>query len=198
MFIELAELLRCPADHPPTYLVLAPDEMEGRSVVRGELACPSCRRHFTIRDGTAFLGCETTSARSASKTKPGFTAPELAALLGLTNPGGYLLMGGSAAGIAAELAPLVSGVHLVGFNHSGPVGIADELSLLESDEVIPLRDSSMRGVALGRDLMEDVWLAEAIRVLLRGQRLVLDTELELPEGLELMARERGLTVGRKT
>ena len=53
MFIELTDQLRCPADHPESFLVLIPDEMEGRRVVRGTLGCPVCHAEYRIEAGVA-------------------------------------------------------------------------------------------------------------------------------------------------
>ena len=42
MFIELTDHLRCPADHEEAFLVLLPDQMDGRAVRGGALGCPVC------------------------------------------------------------------------------------------------------------------------------------------------------------
>ena len=50
MFIELTDHLRCPADHPESYLVLIPDAMQGRRVLSGILGCPECHAEYRITD----------------------------------------------------------------------------------------------------------------------------------------------------
>ena len=53
MFIELTEILRCPADHEESYVVCVPTLMEGRRVVRGGIGCPVCHAEYPIVDGVA-------------------------------------------------------------------------------------------------------------------------------------------------
>ena len=55
MFIELTDHLRCPADHDEAFLVLLPDELDGRSVRTGTLGCPVCDRRFALRDGVLLV-----------------------------------------------------------------------------------------------------------------------------------------------
>ena len=94
MFIELTDHLRCPAEHDESYLVLLPDRMEDRSVREGRLGCPVCGRTYLITDGVLDLG-------GAGLPDPGptlLTAEAVTALVGLSGPGGYLvLVGGPAA-----------------------------------------------------------------------------------------------------
>ena len=92
MFIELTDHLRCPAEHDEAFLVLLPDQVEGRSVRSGTLGCPVCDRRFALRDGVLDTG---DAPPPASATEPGKLAPEaLTPLVGLGGPGGYLVIVG--------------------------------------------------------------------------------------------------------
>jgi uncharacterized protein YbaR (Trm112 family) len=193
----LSEFLKCPGDHEPTYCVVAPDSMEGRRIVTGEVACPVCERHYPIRDGVGLIGPGTGSPREEAPPVKLPQADAVQALLGLASPGGYVVLLGRAADLAAELAVLIEGVHFVAVNAPLSVSESGDLSLLESPAGIPLRDSMARGVVVGTGCDSCSWLSEAARVLLKGRRLVLLSESDLPPPIEEMARGDGMTVGQK-
>ncbi len=193
MFIELTEYLRCPEPHPDAHCVLLPEAMVDRRVIRGAIGCPVCRREYPIRDGVVEFG--------VNPEPPAGPLPEAAtvcALLGLTSPGGFVALVGSWCHLEAELAGLMDGVHLVGINPPSDVVPSPYLSLLRSERVIPLRTAVMRGVAIGIEHVRPPWIGEGVRVVLRGQRLVLGAREEAVPGVETLAADRGLFVGRKT
>ena len=96
MFIELTDHLRCPSDHDESYLVLLPELMEGRSVRAGRLGCPLCGRTFELTDGALDLG-ESADPPAATRLEP----EALTALVGLSGPGGYLVLVGAPGGALA-------------------------------------------------------------------------------------------------
>jgi len=55
----------------------------------------------------------------------------------------------------------------------------------------------MRAVVLGADAAVEPWLAEGVRVLLRGLRYVVEDEHASPAGVAELARGAGLFVGEK-
>ena len=91
MFIELTDHLRCTADHEEQFLVLLAHQMEGRSVLSGDLGCPVCGRVVRVEKGIADFG-----GGSPSTADTWLTGEAVAALLGLTGPGGYVALVGSA------------------------------------------------------------------------------------------------------
>jgi hypothetical protein len=92
----------------------------------------------------------------------------------------------------------MAGVHFVGINAPSEMEELPVLSLLRVGSVIPLRQAIARGVVVGRDLATASWLVEALRVLLRGRRFVVEHDRpELPIGLEQLAAAKGLWVGEK-
>src|SRR5438128_417393 len=99
MFIELTDHLRCPADHEEQFLVLLPDRMEGRSVLSGELGCPVCGRVVRVEEGVADFGAGTPGTGDTS-----LTGEAVPALLGVTGPGGYVALVGSAARLGDAVA----------------------------------------------------------------------------------------------
>jgi uncharacterized protein YbaR (Trm112 family) len=195
MFIELAESLRCPVRHEDTHLVLATGAMRGRAVAFGTLGCPSCQAEYPVADGVASFG-----PRPEMPTPPGVLpdAAVVQALVGLASPGGYVVLVGSAGGLAGPLAKLMTGVHFAVVNLVGASGVSPVRSLLVSPRTIPLATVA-RGVVLGAEYADAHWLTEAARVVLRGQRVVVLTEAVegVPAALAPLTAGRGMWVGRK-
>lgn len=205
MHIELTEMLRCPEDHREEFLVLSTSEMNGRMINLGVVGCPVCQREFEIIDGIVDFTEVITGERqrrSVRRTPVQPTTPvdaqSLQALLDLGGPGGYVVLVGSAARHADSLASLMGGIHFVGIN--APEGIEELpiLSLLQSDRVIPLRGAMARGAVVGKEVARTPWVGEAARVLLRGRRLVIESEEpKLPDSVKQLAVGQGLRVGEK-
>jgi uncharacterized protein YbaR (Trm112 family) len=192
MFIELTDHLRCPVDHDESFLVLLPDRVEGRSVIEGQLGCPVCGRTFQLSAGVFDTG----DAPDLAAAKPGkLDAEGLTALAGLSGPGGYLILVGSAADHWQDVAALNPGVALVAINPGPKIADSPRISLLRSGR-IPLKSRSMRGVALGRPYAGDPhWVREAARVVLPGLRIVGEGVEPPSEVIELMASADGVWVG---
>jgi hypothetical protein len=191
MFIELTDHLRCPADHAESYLVLLPDELRERSVRVGRLGCPVCGRTYTLTQGVLDLGGGEISLPETTL----LTAEALTALVGLSGPGGYLVLVGRPAADWPEVARRNRGVGLVAVNP--PSDVVDEpgISVLRS-AAIPLKSRSMRGVVLGSPFGGDPhWVREAARVVLPGLRVAGEGPVPDPGALELMASAGGAWVG---
>lgn len=193
MFIELSEMLRCPGPHAVSPLVVATEAMEGRSVRRGVVGCPVCRAEYPIVDGIVRFGAP------PHPSPPHHVSPPetLAALLGVSGPGGYVVLVGATARCADELATLLDGVHWVGVNAPQDVAERQALSLLEADGMIPLRTRMARGVVVGGDFALSPWLDEAARITLPGRHVVVEREgVEVPD-LKPVATGDGLWLGER-
>lgn len=193
MFIELTDHLRCPADHDEAFLVLLPDQVEGRSVRTGILGCPVCDRRFELHDGV--LDTDEAPSRAAGHGR--LTAEALAPLAGLSGPGGYLVLVGPPAARWRDVAALVPGVALVAVNP--PAEVVDEpgISVLRGGR-LTLKTGSMRGVVLGQPYGGDpAWVREAARVVLPGLRVVGEGPDPDPETIDLMASAGGVWVGTR-
>ena len=191
MFIELTDHLRCPADHAESYLVLLPDHMEGRSVRAGRLGCPVCGGTYALADGVLDLGG--TDAALPDSTL--LTPEALTALVGLSGPGGYLVLVGRPGAAWREVAERNPGVGLVAVNPPRDLEDGPGVSVLRGG-VLPLKSRSMRGVALGSPYGADPhWLAEAARVVLPGLRVAGEGPVPDPAALDLMAAAGGAWVG---
>ncbi|HEY7636610.1 MAG TPA: hypothetical protein VH763_13745 [Gemmatimonadales bacterium] len=190
MFIELTDHLRCPAEHPESFLVLLPDRLEDRSVRAGQLGCPVCGRTFALEDGALDVG----GARP-SPLPSALDAQAITVLAGVNGPGGYLVLVGSPATLWPEVAELNRGVGLIAVNPDAGVTDAGLLSVLRGG-VLPLKSRSMRGVLLGPPFGGDPhWVSEAARVVLPGLRVVGEGSDPSSELLELMASADGVWVG---
>ncbi len=190
MFIELTDHLRCPSDHDESYLVLLPELMEGRSVRAGRLGCPLCGRTFELTDGALDLG-QSADPPAATRLEP----EALTALVGLSGPGGYLVLVGAPGARWREVAELNPGVALVAVNPGA--GVADEpgISVIRAGS-LPLKSRSMRGVVLGEPYGADSrWVADAGRVVLPGLRVAGEGPVPPAESIELMASADGVWVG---
>ena len=191
MFIELTDHLRCPADHAESYLVLLPEEMQERSVREGRLGCPVCGRTYVLGDGVLDLGGGETALPEVTL----LTAEALSAFVGLSGPGGYMVLVGRPAAAWREVAERNRGVGLVAVNPPAEVRDEPGISVLRSG-VLPLKSRSMRGVVLGSPFGGDAgWVREAVRVVLPGLRVVGEGPVPDPGSLELMAAAGGAWVG---
>jgi uncharacterized protein YbaR (Trm112 family) len=191
MFIELTDHLRCPAAHEEGYLVLLPDRIDERSVREGRLGCPICGRTYTLAEGILDLGGEVADPPPTTLLEP----EPLTALVGLSGPGGYLVLVGQPAARWREVAELNPGVSLVAVNPGPDVTDAAGISVLRS-ESLPLRSRSMRGVVLGTPYGGDPdWIADGARVVLPGLRVAGEGPAPNSETIDLMATAGGAWVG---
>jgi hypothetical protein len=109
-----------------------------------------------------------------------------------------VVLAGSAARHAESLASLMGGIHFIGINAPADIEELPILSLLQTDQVIPLRGAMARGAVVGAELARTHWVGEAARVLLHGRRLLVESEQpKLPESVKQLAVGQGLWVGEK-
>jgi uncharacterized protein YbaR (Trm112 family) len=180
MHVLLTDVLTCPRCGPTFGLILQADRWEDRQVEKGWLGCANCRESFPISGGVADLRHPLVSPLPASDgeavdadTERAFRA---AALLGVTDMNPTVLMVDAEGQLAGEVADVLKGAHVIGAGDSeAPLRPTGDgiLSSLRVGERIPLRDRSLRGVAL-LGTVSPALLAEAGRVLYPGARLVVD------------------------
>jgi uncharacterized protein YbaR (Trm112 family) len=192
MFIELTDHLRCPEDHDESFLVLLPDNMDGRFVRTGRLGCPVCGRTFELVDGVFDAGGPTDDKNAGAS---GLTGEAVTVLAGLSGPGGYLALVGPPASLWREIAERMPGVALVALNPLGDVVDGGGVSVIRSGR-IPLKSRSLRGVVLGRPYAEDPhWVREAVRVVLPGLRVVGEGADPPGHSIDVMASTGSTWVG---
>lgn len=192
MHLELSELLACPDCGPRHGVVVSVDRMEDRRVLEGFLSCPTCEARFPIHGGVIDFGPrgDRTSDRegggrsSGSGPAPLPSAPgpddglRVAALLDLTEGGGFVLLGRGLSGVAAGVARMATGVELVTLADAPEPAATPEPAAAGrispargvSEASLPLRDLRLRGAVLLGGHAEE--LAEATRAVRPGGRVV--------------------------
>lgn len=195
MYIELAEYLRCPSDHADVPLVVATGAMKDRAIVFGTLGCPVCKSEYMVVNRVALFGPVADEVPGLPAVRA--TPHDVHALLALASPGGYVVLLGSAARLATGLAERMDGVHLIAVNAPKDIVPRAFVSVAHARSQIPLRAAMARGVVVGAEHAMDPWLAEAVRVVLPRQRVVILREGIQPPGLKGLASGEGMWVGEK-
>jgi uncharacterized protein YbaR (Trm112 family) len=186
MYIELIDLLRCPRAHEETWMVAAFTKMDGRFVIEGKLGCPVCSSSYNISDGIADLRVDSSiAAREESSASPGHErAMRLAALLNLTRPGALAVLEGSS-GLSAHEVSEIGQCRVIALNPPSRVEDSERVATVLADTRIPFASSSVYGISMS----DDRSLNDIARVLQAGGRAVLPARIDLPGGLNELARD---------
>ena len=210
MYLLLTDILACPRCGPEFGLVLLADRIAERRVMEGRLGCPNCREQYPIHHGVLDVRTSTGAAGGAESPSPEnavgddeAAAVRLAALLGLADARGTVLIAGPGAALADAVSALVEEVEAVAFTPDPPVGGEERagVSRIVGGGRFPFRDRTLRGVALtgGGD---EARLAEALRVLQPGARVVVDHAAEATAerlealGAQVILDQEGTVVAR--
>jgi uncharacterized protein YbaR (Trm112 family) len=215
MHVSLSDQLICPRCGPEWGLVLVPDVVRERRVEEGSLGCPRCRTRYAIEGGVGRLAVEG-GVEGGGEWRPDDGAMRLAALLGLGDRRGVVLLAGPATVHGPRLAGLLESVEVVLAEPPAPderragavrvAGVAEAeggaaVSRLEVGRRIPLRGAGTAGVALtgGAVAMAE----EGVRVLGPGARILLDPVDEAGRAaakagkLRVLAEEGGALVATR-
>lgn len=197
MFIELAEILRCPKAHEESWLVLAADRVEGRDAIEGTLGCPVCKTEFAIRNGIAqFAGPPHLTSQASIDAGE---VMRLAALLDLTDSRGYAILVGGAGALAEALRD-VSDVQLLLINPPAAIdmgGGISGLTIRDDWSTLPLAAGTARAIALD-DAATPAQLDAALAVVKFGGRVVAPRALAVPGGVTELARDDRHWVAERT
>jgi len=189
MFIELTDHLRCPAAHDEAFLVLLPETIENRQVRAGTLGCPVCNAAYPIKEGVVHFGVPSDRPTVRPSAPPPVAG--LAAFLGLGGPGGYVGVVGDVGALARELVGALRGVHLAVVNAPAGTEGSDRVTLMESPS-IPVKGRQLRGVVLGSGYGSDEkWIADGVRVVLPGLRVVGAGPAPARDDLQILAAAEG-------
>ena len=167
-------------------------DVRERRVLEGRLGCFNCREEYPVERGMADLRPPPRTAGSEGDELPPDdpeAALRLAALLGVREGPGHLLVMGDPAGQAERVAAMVESIEVVAV-HPGLDAVEEipGVSRLRVGNVLPLQSYAMRGTALAGRFVGSHF-DEALRVTAPGARLVL---LEAPEGTREALEERGM------
>ena len=216
MHLLLTDRLTCPRCGPEFGLVLRADDIEDRRVLQGFLGCPNCREKYPVARGVADLRPPPRRPMTASDPDAGDAqrglgpdpTPDpaetvrLAALLGVTEGPGTVLVAGKAAAHAGSLAALLSGVEVVALDVGPTPEVTPGVSRLLSDGRIPFYSGTLRAVALSGACAEAL-IDEAVRAVSRAGRVVLIDAFEggvdrlRGQQLEILVDEEGTVVGQR-
>ena len=222
MHLSLSDLLTCPRCGPGHGLILMPHEVRDRRVISGVLGCPNCRERYPIRDREADLrvpgargvwaGGEGADGAQEAEVEADQAdreqAVRLAALMGLGEQPGTILMAGPSARHAAAVATVVEAVEVL-MEHPVPQSSLEPavgISPVRLGEGVPIRAQGLQAVVLSGERV--TLLAAAARALQPGGRLVLEgvgTGVgadDLPErvaaaGLRVLVEEGGTLVAER-
>jgi hypothetical protein len=204
VFIELVDQLRCIQPHADSWLVASAERMSGRDVIEGALGCPVCRARYAVHDGVAYFA-DPPPARAAPGTAAsagaagGDEVMRAAALLGLGEPGGFVLLGGAWAALARPLAALAA-VQVVVLNPPEPLAAGEGVNVVEAPTgTLPLAASALRGAALGdAEAAAPELVARVVAALRPRARLVAPVWAATPGDVTELARDARHWVGERT
>jgi len=216
--LHLTDRLSCPRCGPQFGLILLAHEVREQRILQGDFGCPNCRDTYPVENGFGDLrapprnpirerekGRQLPEAPESSGEVDGIGAHGLraAALMGVTEGPGTLLMSGPVALFAPEVARMVEGVEVVAMHpdleaQSETPGV----SRMIAGPGIPFFSATMKAIFLsgpsdGREILE------ACRVLVPEGRLVLDDKPEHAgdllgsAGLEVIFEEEGVLIGQR-
>lgn len=200
MFIEVVDAFRCPRPHELTWLVASADRLEDRDILTGELGCPVCGARYPIVDGVADFRPAGASAPEPDAAEPSDVpnrAIRAAALLGLTEPGGLVVLAGTWGDAAHEVAALVEGIHVLAVDPSSAVASGFGVSVARAPDTLPMRPESVRAIALDDAHAAALFLEASVAALKPAGRLLVPAGTSIPEGIIERARDAHDWLGEK-
>lgn len=196
MFIEVIDTLRCPVDHRDSWLVASITERDDRLVRTGLLGCPVCEREYPIARGIAWFGVDPATFAELVSTEPDDdeAAMRAGAFLAAAEGSSIALVGSWAASAPAlgELMPL----RIFAVNPDVPLEETERVAIVRTSMGLPFAPHTLRGVALGEHATPTE-MADAVRVLADGARLVAPAALALPPEMTELARDDAWWIAEK-
>lgn len=201
MFIEIVDAFRCTRPHELTWLVASADRLEDRDIIAGELGCPVCGARYPIVDGVADFRDAAAKTTAPLPARPPADASDravrAAALLGLTEPGGLVVLAGSWGDLAHDVAALVEQVHVLAVDPSAHVSSGYGVSVARAGDMLPLRPDTVRGVCLDASHARMTFIESAVAALRPSGRLLAPAAAPLPAGIIERARDAHDWLGEK-
>jgi uncharacterized protein YbaR (Trm112 family) len=184
MHLDVIPALRCPRAHEESGLVLVADEMRGRHVVTGVLGCPICEAEYPVRAGVAYFvdpAASTTDTRHDEIIRT-------AAMLGLTEPGGVIMLGGHWASTADAISEIGGALVLV-VNPPALTHYTEPVSVIYAGDQLPMAEHALRAAAI------DAPIRDVASVLRPQGRLVATHAVPVPPAIAEIARDADYWVG---
>jgi hypothetical protein len=187
MFVELLDKLRCPHPHEENPLVATTAVTFERYIVEGTLGCSVCLAEYRVHKGLMDMEGDFQVPAVTPETFSEEESTRRAALLGLDDRGGlYLvdLLGRYSIPSHLALSPDSQFVAMSVMDRQEHA----VMSICGRPEVLPFAAGCMRGIAFDVDVKQSM-LTSAVKALAPGGRLVAPPEIDVPEGVELLARD---------
>jgi uncharacterized protein YbaR (Trm112 family) len=191
MHLLVTDRLACPRCGPEFGLILLSDVVRDRRVLEGHFGCANCRERYPVRGGFGDFRPPPASplGEDPEGADPGPDDAEgglrLAAMLGVAEGPGHLLLAGAPARQGERLAAMIGGIEVVAL-HPGLRGREEAagVSRIHAGARLPFFSMTFRGTALG-SAWARTHLEEALRVTAPGARLVVELpDPEVPGGAE--------------
>ena len=119
----------------------------------------------------------------------------VAAMLGLAEPGGIVMLMGRWAASAPALEALVPGTQFLLVNPLAPV--FPFASVVRTGEVLPVASGAIRAAAFDSAGVSRLTAREAARVVRSGGRLLAPADEPVPDGIAELARDDAQWVGER-
>lgn len=192
MYLELVDVLRCTADHEESPLVAAITRRSDRDIVEGVLGCAICHAEYAIEHGIAVFGDGPGAAAVALPDHrdelPEELAMRCAAMLGLHEPGGIVVLGGTWGDAARDLVEM-SRVLAMLIEPPAEIPLGNGIAAVRTGASLPFAAASLRGIALDERTATPSLVASAVRALGARGRLVAPVAVPMPPGIVELARD---------
>ena len=207
MHILLTDILTCPRCGPRFGLIVLADRIVDRRVMEGRLGCANCRSEYPVSGGVADLRTRAGGGAPLALALAGVEGERplrLAALSGMGERQGAVMLRGVAPEVVAAVAELLPNANVFGAATAPPPGgIPEGVAWLLDDGSAPVRDRSLAAAAVVGPAGDSA-LGAMARVVVPGGHLVLDgggsgapRALE-SEGWSILLEQDGTTVASCT
>ncbi len=195
MFVELLDKLRCPHLHDDNPLVTTTAVTHARYVIEGTLGCSICLAEFRVHQGALEMAGGFPVPTLVPETFSEENTIRRAAQLGLDERGGLYLVDGVGQYFIKSFLEMSPDSQFIALSVTGRIDDA-VMSIRGRPDVLPLAKGSLRGAAFDFEVSAEL-MRSAVQALAPGGRLVTDAGLKVPDGIELLARDRDQWVGER-
>ncbi len=204
MHILLTDVLSCPRCGPDLGLIILADRMDDRRIIEGSVGCANCRESYPVTGGLGDLRYPPGQGIPPAQSYPSHDEEErafrLAALMGVTEGPGHVLVIGPGAVLAPRIAGSIPEIEVIAADPT--VAVQQEapgVSRIIHGDRIPLRSGGIRGVVITGEPHPNL-LREAVRTLDRSARIVVEESddstatILTSSGLQILLQQDGVAV----
>jgi len=196
VLLALVDQLRCTGAHPETWLVARADTVEAGWMVHGVLGCPICRVERQVRAGVVlWTGDAAPAVMTAPDSPTADEAMRIGALVGFSESSAPFVICGREASVAPILAPLADAPIVL---LDPPDDSASRIAtIIRGSSAVPLAAGAVRGIVLNESYADRDRMASAVRVVVKGGRIVAPVTIAVPSGVRELARDERHWVGER-